>query len=155
MPRRAAPHRKQDLVVYEARSPPTLYCIITWCHRGTFVLRCSVGAILLSYYSSSRCYSLLEVIPQCIPVVFVGFRIIARVSEALPGRASFFPGLSGVFGIFRYFPGFSEIFRILRYISLYFGILRDFSARAAPVAGTHGPGHRPASESTARPGGAF
>ena len=26
-PRRPAPHRKQDLVVYEARSPPTLY----WC----------------------------------------------------------------------------------------------------------------------------
>ena len=95
------------------------------------------------------------------PVIFVGFRIIARVSEALPGRAILFPGFFGMFrdfpvffGIFRDFSGF---FENLQSISLFFGILRDFSARAAPapVAGTQGPGHRPASESTARPGGAF
>ena len=95
-------------------------------------------------------------------MVIVGFRIIARVSEALPGRANFFPGFFGILrdfpafsGIFRDFRDFSGFFGILWYISLFFGILRDFSERAAPVAGTQGPGHRPASESTARPGGAF
>ena len=85
-----------------------------------------------------------------------------RLSDHRPGFGS--TARQGDFPprIFRDFPGFFDIFRdvsgcfgILRYVSFFFGVLRDFSARAAPVAGTQGPGHRPASESTARPGGAF
>ena len=78
-----------------------------------------------------------------------GFGSTARQGDIFPRIFRDFPGC---LGIFRYFSGF---FGILRYISLVFGILRDFSARAAPVAGTQGPEHRPASESTARPGGAI
>ena len=56
------------------------------------------------------------------PVIFVGFRIIARVSEALLGRAILFPGFSG---IFRDFPVFfrdsSVYFVIFRYSSGFFG----------------------------------
>ena len=62
-------------------------------------------------------------------MIFVGFRIIARVSEALPGWANCFAGFSG---ISRDFPGFSGIFRdfpvfsgIFRYFSVFFGIFRQ------------------------------
>ena len=52
-------------------------------------------------------------------VVIVGFRIIARVSEALPGRAIFSPEFSG---IFRDFPGFFGTFRSF---SVFFEIFRQ------------------------------
>ena len=67
-----------------------------------------------------------------LPVVFVGFRIIARVSEALIGRAMFFPGFSGIF------QDFTVFFGIFRYFSVFFTT-----------------GHRSASESTARLSSAF
>ena len=52
------------------------------------------------------------------PVVIVGFRIIARVSEALPGRAIFSQD---------FFWDFPEFFDIFRYFPVYFGIFRDSS----------------------------
>ena len=66
--------------------------------------------------------------PQPVAVVFVGFWIIARVSEALLGRTNFV--IFGISGIFSIFLGIFWDFPV------YFMIFQDFSARAVPVAGT-------------------
>ena len=72
-------------------------------------------------------------------VIFVGFRIIARVSEALPGRAIFFPGLFG----------------ISRDSSVYFVIFRDssgFFGKGSARGGNPGPRQGTARHLKAPPG---
>ena len=61
-----------------------------------------------------------------------------RFSDHRPGFGS--TARQGEFAP-RIFREFSVFFGILLDISLFSGILRGFSARAAPVAGTQGPGH--------------